>query len=67
VPSYLGNVNDSPRPFDIVVTVVDQATSDWIGQRLHEDCTNGMYDGISAAELLQRNIDEKSFITVWTK
>lgn len=67
VPSYLGDLNDPPKPFDIVVALADQATSNWIGGKLHEDCVNGDYDGISAAELSQKNIDEKDSITVWTR
>jgi hypothetical protein len=67
VPAYFGNTGDSSRSFDLVVMVTDQAGSDYIGQRLYEDCLNGFYDGISAGELAQLNITQKAFITVQTQ
>jgi hypothetical protein len=67
VPSYLGNPGDPPNTFDIVVAIVDQAASDTIGAMLYEDCSNGLYDGISAGALGSMNVRETAFITVGTR
>jgi hypothetical protein len=67
VPVYFGNTGDSSRSFDLVVVFTDQAGSDYIGQKLNEDCNNGFYDGISAGELNGLNISTKAVITVQTR
>jgi|SRR5687768_8610769 len=67
VPVYFGNPGDSSRPFDLVLMVTDQTGSDYIGQRLYEDCSNGFFDGISAGDLAALNITTKAVLTVQTR
>jgi hypothetical protein len=67
VPTYLGNIGDPPKWFDIVVVVADQSAGITIGEMLYEDCSNGLYDGISAGQLSAMNISEKASITLRTK
>jgi len=67
VPVYFGNLGDPSKSFDLVVMVTDQAGSDYIGQRLYEDCSGGFFDGISAGDLAGLNITTKYTITVITK
>lgn len=67
VPAYFGNLGDSSKYFDLVVMVTDQAGSDYIGQRLYEDCSGGFFDGISASDLASLNITTKATIIIKTK
>jgi len=67
VPVYFGNLGDPSKFFDLVVMVTDQAGSDYIGQRLYEDCSGGFFDGISAGDLASLDITTKATITIKTK
>lgn len=67
VPIYLGNVGDPSKQFDVVVAIMDQTASDTIGQMLHDDCLNGLYDGITANQLSTMNVSEKASVTIQTK
>jgi hypothetical protein len=67
VPAYFGNPEDTSKLFDLIVMVTDHAGSNFIGQRLYEDCSNDYFDGISAGELAGLNITTKATINIKTR
>jgi hypothetical protein len=66
VPAYLGTNDGKPEWFDIVVILADQEASQFLSDWVREGCQRNDFKGIPADQLEQKNITEKSSITVQT-
>ena len=66
VLAFLGLAGGDPEWFDIVVVLADEDASQFLSEKLMNDCMIGNYTGMPAAQLEQLSLSEKNFISVQT-